>query len=169
MDANNLFKCILNLGSRAVNMLQAPRYLHPALHPGNIVWLSPTKSCSLLVSEVIFQFPITTLWRDCRQRRDFKFPHLPPQMHSWRNRGLHLWIADGGDYEISHETLCRKPERGLWWRARRQMSDGFDRFCAFHGSIAAHISVATGVSLVNIGLLSFQHHITSDFCVTVSY
>jgi len=26
-----LFNCILNLGHRAVNMLQAPRYLNPAL------------------------------------------------------------------------------------------------------------------------------------------
>jgi len=27
-----LFKCIFNLGPRAVNMLQAPRYLNPAEH-----------------------------------------------------------------------------------------------------------------------------------------
>jgi len=26
-----LFKCIFNLGPRALGMLQAPRYLHPAL------------------------------------------------------------------------------------------------------------------------------------------
>jgi len=31
-----LFKCIFNLGSRAVDILQAPRYLNLALHMGNI-------------------------------------------------------------------------------------------------------------------------------------
>jgi len=28
----HLFKCIFKLGPRGVNMLQAPRYLNPALH-----------------------------------------------------------------------------------------------------------------------------------------
>jgi len=36
----HLFKCIFNLGPRAVNMLRAPRYLNPALSPSSFTYNS---------------------------------------------------------------------------------------------------------------------------------
>jgi len=53
------------------------------------------------VSGVIFQFPITSSWQDCRLHvsqgeRTLRCPHVPPQRRSGHNLGLHLWLASWG-------------------------------------------------------------------------
>ena len=67
---------------------------------------SSINSFSFPVSEVMFQFPIISLWKDCPVRVVFKTPRVEelstvairqPRCIAGATWGLHLWIADGGD------------------------------------------------------------------------
>ena len=64
-----------------------------------------TSSCSFAVSEMMLQFSINSLWKDCRLSLTFKSPRVKhsaptgfPRCVVGATCGLHVWIANGGDY-----------------------------------------------------------------------
>jgi len=93
----------------------------------NIQTISSTCSCSSLLSEVMFQLPITSLWQDCCSRAASKPPGVETicavpirplrcVLHAkWIS--AFAWLVEETVAYYSSESLCIKPERGSCWSA----------------------------------------------------
>jgi len=96
------------------------------------------------VSEVMFQFPITSLRQDCRLRVIFKSPRVEslcavpnclPRCVTGATWGLQLRTVDGGDCREFFEQAAL-PEARVRFLVTRATTDArcLIHFCAFHGS-----------------------------------
>ena len=101
----------------------------------------PHKNFSGKLSEMMFQFPITSLWQDCHLRVAFMWhrvkelwsvPGRLPRYVAGSTWSLQLRVTSGGDCgEFFERNVFLQTQTWFLWRARCPMRDCIDRFCAF--------------------------------------
>jgi len=125
----------------------------------------------------MFQFPITSLWQDCRSRISFKTlkaeklrtvpihlpPHSPPQMRKWRNMGFPLvdiWGRLSRIFRIG--PFAWSPNAVLGDDVTRQLRHLFLASCSFsvwcrHGCFhEIYLSRTLNSLMADVCLLKFK-------------